>query len=39
MDTVTLRRWIKSVFVRDYWRFRKGQWEHVSQHFRSWPTF
>jgi len=28
---------LKSVFVRAYDRFRKGQWEHVCQHRRSLP--
>ena len=27
----------KSVFVRAYDRFRKGQWERVCQHWRSSP--
>lgn len=38
MAQVIRRLWDKSVFVRNYWRFRKGNWEHVSQHFRSWPS-
>lgn len=28
---------LKSVFVRAYDRFRKGQWEKVCQHWRSAP--
>lgn len=28
---------VKSVFVRDYFRFRLGRWEHVCQHWRSLP--
>ena len=28
----------KVVYVRDYNRFRYGKWEHVSSHFRSWPS-
>jgi hypothetical protein len=25
------------VYVNSYDRFRFGRWEHVTQHFRSWP--
>jgi hypothetical protein len=28
----------KSVFVRNYLRFRYGQWEHVCSHYRTWPN-
>ena len=28
---------LKSVFVCAYLRRRYGKWEHVSQHYRSWP--
>lgn len=38
MATVTQSWWDKSVYVRAYQRFRKGQWEHVRSHFRSWPN-
>ena len=27
----------KGVFVRTYFRFRFGKWEHVCAHYRSYP--
>jgi hypothetical protein len=38
MATALKSWWDKSVFVRNYWRFRKGKWEHVCDHYRSWPS-
>ena len=34
----TVCSWPKPVSVREYDRFRLGQWEHVRSHCRSYPT-